>query len=68
MNTMSKIIVFEKYPDDLLLLAILKYASDGHFTSDTQIWLVRSTFLQILAPTLIKLTFLWFSNDPEDID
>ncbi len=30
-----------------------------------QIWLVRSTFLQSLAPTLIKLTHLWFSNDPD---
>ncbi len=25
------------------------------------------TFLQSLAPTLIKLTHLWFSNDPEDM-
>ncbi len=36
--------------------------------SDTQIWLARSTFLQSLAPTLIKPTYLWFSNDPEDIE
>ncbi len=35
---------------------------------DIQIWLTRSTFLQSLAPTLINLTYLWFSNDPEDID
>ncbi len=32
-----------------------------------QIWLMRSTFLQSLAPALIKLTHLWFSNDPEDM-
>ncbi len=32
-----------------------------------QICLMRSTFLQSLAPTLIKLTHLWFSNDPEDM-
>ncbi len=38
------------------------------YISDTQIWLARSTFLQSLAPTLIKLSYLWFSNDPEDID
>ncbi len=38
------------------------------YTNDTQIWLARSTFLQSLAPTLIKLTYLGFSNDPEDTD
>ncbi len=31
-----------------------------------QIWPMRYTFLQSLAPTLIKLTHLWFSNDLED--
>ncbi len=38
------------------------------YTSDTQIWLTRCTSLQSLAPTLIKLIYLWLSNDPEDID
>ncbi len=38
----------------------------GH-NSDPQIWLARSTLLQSLAPTLIKLTYLGSSNDPEDI-
>ncbi len=38
------------------------------YSIDTQIWLVRSTFLQSLTPNLIKLTYLWFSNDPEDTD
>ncbi len=38
------------------------------YGSDTQICLAISTFLQSLAPTLIKLTYLWLSNDPEDID
>ncbi len=28
----------------------------------------RANALQSLAPTLIKLAYLWFSNDPEDID
>ncbi len=32
-----------------------------------QIWLTRPTFLQSLAPSLIKLTHLWFSNDPVDM-
>ncbi len=42
--------------------------SSKDYTSDPQIWLTRSTLMQSLAPTLIKLTYLWFSNDPEDID
>ncbi len=28
----------------------------------------KANALQSLAPTLIKFTYLWFSNDPEDID
>ncbi len=33
-----------------------------------QIFPWRANLLQSLAPTLIKLTYLWFSNDLEDSD
>ncbi len=42
--------------------------SKSAYIRDPQIWLMKLTFLQSLAPTLIKLTHLWFSNDPEDTD
>ncbi len=29
---------------------------------------VKKNLLQSLAPTLIKLTYLWFTNDLEDSD
>ncbi len=44
---------------------------DSHITMYTrvpQIFPWRSNLLQSLAPTLIKLTYLWFSNDLEDSD
>ncbi len=43
-------------------------SSASPYSSDPQIWLARSTFLQSLAPTVIKLTYLWFSSDSEDTD
>ncbi len=41
-----------------------KYLGQGHI----QIFPWRASLLQSLAPTLIKLNYLWFSNDLEDSD
>ncbi len=38
------------------------------YTGIPQIFPWRANLLQSLAPTLIKLTYLWLSNDLEDSD
>ncbi len=38
------------------------------YTRVPQIFRWRANLQQSLAPTLIKLTYLWFSNDLEDSD
>ncbi len=41
---------------------------DSVYTRVPQIFPWRANLLQSLAPTLFKLTYLWFSNDLEDSD
>ncbi len=61
-------IMYETSYRQHLISHIIQSLYNLFYASDTQICLTRSTFLQSLAPTLIKPTFLWFSNDPAVID
>ncbi len=47
---------------------VMGYSGIEFYTRVPQIFPWKANLLQSLGPTLIKLTYLWFSNDLEDSD
>lgn len=59
---------WKKNSIEILNIHTMFYFKNIVYSRDPRIWFARSTLLQSLAPTRIKFTYLWLSNDPEDTD